>query len=179
MKTLLVVLAVFVSINFSFSQSVDTDFVALNTGELSVNKVKPAPKTLNNNYLNKVLDNSMAIHVSALEKQVSQFDITSVSKYKGESKPFKTIFKTNKGSIDVSYDEKGKIISTTEKYTNVKLPDAVRDIVFKTYSDWTLLNVDYMVHYNTYKKVKKIYLVKIGKGKLKKKIKVNSDGEIL
>tara|TARA_R110002049_G_scaffold288821_2_gene471498 strand:+ start:3479 stop:4015 length:537 start_codon:yes stop_codon:yes gene_type:complete len=178
MKTLLLLFAVSVSINFGFSQNANTELMAFHTDELSVTKVKSSPTTLNTDYLDKVLDNSMAIHVSTLEKQVSQFDITSVSKYKGISKPFKTIFKTNKGSIEVSYDNTGKIINTTEKYTNVKLPDAVRNTVFKTYSEWTLLNVDYQVYYN-YKAVKKIYLVKIGNGKQKKKIKVNSNGDIL
>ncbi|MEW4922603.1 hypothetical protein [Algibacter sp. 2305UL17-15] len=179
MKTLLVVFAVSVSINFGFSQNVNTELMAFNTDELSVTKAKPSPTILNSDYLDKVLDNSMAIHVSTLEKQVSQFDITSVSQYKGDPKPFQTIFKTNKGAVKVSYDTTGKIISTIEKYKNVKLPNAVRDKVFKTYSEWTLLNVDYQVYYNTNKKVKKIYLVKIGKGKQKKKIKVNSDGDIL
>ena len=179
MKTLLFLFAVSVSINFGFSQNLNTERMALNADNMSVSTAKSSPITLNKEYLDNVLDNSMAIHVSTLEKQVSQFNIISDSKYKGESKPFKTIFKTNKGSIAVSYDRTGKIINTIEKYASVKLPDAVRDTVFKTYSEWVLLNVDYYVYYNTNKKVKKMYLVKIGKGKLKKKIKVNSNGDIL
>lgn len=178
MKTLGLVLAVSVLSSFGFAQDLKTNLVAYNLDRVSTENLKPAPRKLNQNYLDEVIDLSMASHIITLEEQISNFDITSAKAYKGNSKPFKTIFKTNKGSIEVSYDKFGRILNSNETYRGVKLPEAVGQSIFRKYSKWTLLDTRYLVYYNEHT-TKKYYEVKIGKDNLKRKIQIKPDGSII
>lgn len=178
MKTLALVIVVSVLSNFGFSQQGNTNLVAYNTDAISVKTIKPAPKSLNQNYLDEVVDLSMASHVITLEEQISNFDITTAKGYKGEAKPFKTVFKTTKGKVEVAYDKNGEIVSSYETYKGVKLPEEVGQSIFTKYPKWTLLDVQYFVSYNE-EITKKRYEVKIGKDRLIRKIEIMPDGSII
>ena len=178
MKTLVLFLTVSVISTLGYSQIENTQLMALNRDYISVETTKPTSKLLNQDYLNSVHNNSMATQVHDLEKTISQFDVTSAKGFNGNPKPFKTAFKTDNATVEVLYNKEGKIISTIEKYKKIKLPDPVRDAVFKKYKDWALLKVEYQVYYTT-NDVKKIYQVKITNGKTKKKIKVNANGTMV
>ena len=175
MKATVLILVVFFT---AISGNSQTDLLALNTEETSFETLIPKSKVLNSNYFYKVFDNSMAIHVSALEKRVSRFDVTSVPEYNGKSKPFEVKFKTGKGFIKVLYDKDGRILKTEEKFKDVKLPNVVRDNIFKKYINCTLLGSNYLVYYNG-QTVKKIYRVTVSKDGSKKKIKINANGDFI
>lgn len=178
MKTILLLTATLFIAQLGFSQSETANLLALNTKKESPYTVKKSPRLLNADYIDQVTENSMANHVRALELQVSNFDVTSASGYKGKTKPFEVVFQSNKGFIKAFYDENGKVIETVEKFKDVKLPNAVRDNIFKAYSNATLLKTDYYASYKN-GSIEKTYEVTIKNNKSKIKVRVNSNGEIL
>tara|TARA_R110002049_G_scaffold305992_1_gene503711 strand:+ start:100 stop:618 length:519 start_codon:yes stop_codon:yes gene_type:complete len=172
MKNLFIYLLVIGSANVMFSQNSNSEF-------LQMEAEKVAPLLLNIEYLNAVQDNSMSIHVKSLEEEAAKCDIKASTKFNGSSKPFKAVFKSNKGAIKVLYNQKGEVIESSEKFEDVKLPNPVRDYVFNNHSGWILSKTGYMVSYNKESGSKKVYKVQIRKGNLKKNLKIDSDGNII
>ncbi|MCK5402026.1 MAG: hypothetical protein KAJ28_10370 [Flavobacteriaceae bacterium] len=134
---------------------------------------------INKSYLDRVQDATMSVHVKLIENRASKCNITTSPKYDGRDKPFIAVFKSSKGSIVATYDNKGKILTTTERFKNIKLPDPVRISVFKNHPNWALLSVTYSVSYHFDKDVRKVYKVKIGNGNLKKNLKIDFSGDII
>ncbi|MBE9489430.1 MAG: hypothetical protein IMY67_03970, partial [Bacteroidetes bacterium] len=134
---------------------------------------------INKSYLDKVQDPTMSVQVKSLENRVSKCDITKSPKYDGRDKPFQAVFKSSKGSIVAMFDKEGKIITTSEKFKNIKLPDPVKIAVFKNHPNWVLLSDTYSVSYHRDKNVRKVYKVQIGNGDLKKKLKIDFSGDII
>ncbi|MFD2724625.1 hypothetical protein [Hyunsoonleella rubra] len=179
MKTLTLILAVSLLTFSVSSQDNNAQLMAYNSEKISdLETVKPTPKVLNQKYLDAVYDSEMAIHVRSIVKNISKYNVSEAKGYSGKAKPFKTAFKTDKAYIEVSYDKHGKIISTKERYEDVKLPEALREKIFSEHNDWALLKVDYDVDYNA-DRTQKTYHVKIKSGKTKKKIKIDADGNFI
>jgi hypothetical protein len=171
MKNLVIGLLVMGLANLGYSQQNDK------VKEVTLETIKVT--NINKSYLNKVQDATMSIHVKSLEDEVSRFDIKESPKFDGRSKPFKTIFKSSKGSIVATYDNKGKVLATTEKFKNVKLPDDVRVSVFKDHPNWVLFSDTYSVLYLRNKDLKKVYKVQIRNGNLKKNLKIDFSRNII
>ena len=53
------------------------------------------------------------------------------------------VLEGNGASLAATYNEKGKLISVVENYSNVKLPRQVIFSVFKSYSGWTIVKDKY------------------------------------
>lgn len=170
MKNLIIGLAVLGLTNLAFSQGSNVD-----TPKYDLEKFNPI--MVNATYLDEVYDQSMADHVRSLEYKVAGPGSQSFKKLdKKVNKPYEILFKSNKGSIHATYDKSGQIIATLERFEDVKLPDAVRNAVFKNHSKWILFKTDYFVSYELGKKVMKEYKVQIRNGKSKKTFRLNSDG---
>ncbi len=131
-------------------------------------------KPLNLGYLDKVGE-SLSPWVFTLEKKASQFDIKKSPFFiRGERSEI--IFIQRKGEINATYDYNGKILSTRERYSNLLLPPAIRNAVYRAYPDWNMEKNTYLVSYNHRKGAKKVYKVQIRKNGLKKNLKLNVDG---
>ena len=165
MKKFIVYLFVLGIINLTYSQ-VNTDLKEVELESVTVTH-------LNKTYINRVQDATMSIHVKDLENRVAQFDVTKTEDYDGREESYKTLFRSSKGSILASYDIDGMVLSTYERFNNVKLPEAIKKSIFKDYPDWVLLSDTYTVQYNGEDDVKKIYKVKIGKGKTRKTFRID------
>lgn len=178
MKTVVLFLVAFLVVNFTNSQENEPQLMAFNSEDIPNYSIKKSNKSLNAEYIHNVLENSMAVHVSALEKQVVDFDVTNVSEFKGKTNPFKVKFKSNKGYIEVVYDNNGKIIESNELFKEVKLPNSVRDAIFTKYPNYSLSDTKYLVHYKE-GIAEKVYQVTIRNKASNKKVKLNSKGEFL
>ncbi|TNJ42444.1 hypothetical protein KFZ70_14820 [Tamlana fucoidanivorans] len=179
MKTIVLTLVAVFMMFSGQSQIGHTQYAVLKTSDVEAFKTKTSSRALNANYLDKVLDHSMAVHVSALENRVAFFDVTKSRGFKkSKAHPFKVKFKTEKGYVEVFYDKDGTVIESKGRYKEVKLPRAVRISLFKTYEGFILLDSDYLVNYKN-GSVEKLYYVKIGKGSDIKKIKMHADGTFI
>jgi len=125
--------------------------------------------------------------VNHLETRAANFDVKDIPKffrgrtinYQEEDGSYIVNFSNSKGSIEAVYDEKGKIISTNERFENIKLPLEVRKAISRKYPDWLTTKDVYMVKYRKNRDVVKKYKIRIEFDKSKKWVKIDDKGNFL
>lgn len=153
--------------NLCYSQNINSEIEILEVANAYSKNVA---------YIDIVQEENMSKFVMSLEDRVSKYDVTTSSKFNGRKKPFKVIFKSTYGLITATYNAEGIILTTNEKFKNIKLPIPLVKIIYKEYPNWSFLSDSYTVAYQHNKNVKKTYRVKIGNGKMTKNIKINLEG---
>ena len=133
---------------------------------------------INRDYLDKVQNKDVAESVKNLEHIASKHDISASSLYDGRDETFRSRFIGSKGFIDAYYNKDGVILSTLEKYKNIKLPEHIRNSVFIEFPEWLVDRSFYVVFYDKDKYTEKTYKLLLKKGGKKKKLKVDSNGMI-
>lgn len=173
MKTLLIGLLFLGSTSLTYSQT---------NGEIKAEKLEDVVITpLNVSYLKNVKDKTTPEVAKQLENTAARYDITESPVFDRDFEAYEVIFSENsesKGRIVATYDNKGKIISSFERFSDVALPPAVRNSVYKAYPGWTILNDTYLVSYYENRSVKKTYKLKIEKDKTKKTLRLDTEGNI-
>ncbi len=140
---------------------------------------------INNSYLIDVLDVSTSPRVRQLQLEAAKFNIKDAKGYDSNIESIQVVFKQSTGKkqprdiIKATYDKNGTITSAAEKFNNIILPTAVRSGIFKDHNGWEMKKNSYQVSYRPGKEVKKVYKVQLKKGKLKKNLKLDSDGRFL
>lgn len=132
-----------------------------------------SPLELNNEYISNVYDNASQKEEKFLSNIIAQYDVKNSSQFEGRRKDFTTIFKTNKGLAEVTYDNEGRVIAVEKRLKNVMLPTQIQQVVFKRYENWTIVNNEYNVSYKQGDEVKKSYIITVQNGNEKKRIRVN------
>ncbi|CAM1352229.1 hypothetical protein [Tenacibaculum insulae] len=140
-------------------------------------------KPLNISYLRKVQDKDTPSLVKNLEGEAARYDITESPMFEKEFEAYEVVFKTKKkngtsGIITATYDSKGKIIKSIEKYKNILLPKTVRNVILRKYPGWTIYKDVYLVSYKTDKTAKRIFRVQIRKEGKRKNLKLDYEGNI-
>lgn len=119
--------------------------------------------SVNYEYLEAIdLDNAPKL-VTKLESQILKYNHTELSKlYDNKYEIYEVSFYVPEGKIVAAYDKKGKIIRTTEKYNNVKLPLVVMQAISKRFPNWGIVEDNYLIKYHCDKdSLKQEYKVKI------------------
>ncbi|WP_434036865.1 hypothetical protein [Formosa sp. 4Alg 33] len=147
-----------------------------------VNTSKKAIKTtgVNATYINSSVFTDNAMYVKILQQQAALYDVKKAKNYKPKTKSsYDVLFNTTRGTMTVTYDDSGKIISSKEQYTNVALPKAVIVNIMKAYPEWrfntNICSIDYKQdtgHVSTYR-------VKISNGNQSKTIKADGKGNLI
>ena len=119
-----------------------------------------------------------AEYIQDVHEKISNFNIKKLKEYKAEAKPFEVKFKYDKGDMLVRYDLNGNILSTDEKYHNVKLPKPILRELLKDIEGWGLAKTKYVLKY-TDGELEDYYVVQIQKNGQKKQLKVDATGQIL
>lgn len=132
------------------------------------------PMELNEDYLNEVHKNASQDEAEFLSGIVAEWDVRQVPEFNVRNKPFTTVFKSNKGLAEVTYDRQGRVISAQKRFNNVVLPEQVKLIIFKRYEDWVIVKNRYYVSYELGSDVDKMYMITVQHGDKKKVIKVNA-----
>ena len=132
-----------------------------------------SPMELNEEYVNNVLETASQKEAKFLSNIISQYDVTKSPRFESRRKSFTTIFKSNKGVAEVTYDNEGRVIAVEKRLKNVTLPTQIQKIVYKRYDDWTIVQNKYNVSYKQGSEVEKSYVITIQKGNEKKRIRVN------
>lgn len=84
-----------------------------------------------------------------------------------------------KGSLVATYNEKGELMSVSEKYVNVELPREVINSVYLSYPEWTITKSKFEYTQQNGLILKKAYLLKLKKDNKTQKLLVSSKGEIV
>ena len=120
---------------------------------------------LNSNYLNEADHKNVSSIVNQLERKVANYDIKSSSVYDDtEEATYPVVFKNNQGNLTVTYNNKGEIISSVERYKNIPIPVDLRIAISKEYPEWAFQSNNCLITYNQNKGFKKLYKIEIRKG---------------
>ena len=129
---------------------------------------------LNSNYLNEANHNNVSSIVTQLERKVANYDIKSSSVFDdSEEAIYPVIFKNNQGNLTVTYNNKGEIISSIERYKNIPIPVDLSVAISKEYAGWAFQNNNCLITYSPNDGFKKSYKIEIRKGNLKKTLSYN------
>jgi len=169
MKNLAIGLFVLGLTSLGFSQNVNSETEVVKLDDIVVTSA-------NLNYLAKVQDPTASDHVKSLENQASMCNVAKLPGFDGHKESFKTIFRNTKGYIIATYDNKGNILKTSERYQDIKLPVPVRKSLFKEFPDWSVSDITYTVSYHIDRDAKKVYKIQIEKDNVKQNLKISSDG---
>ena len=134
---------------------------------------------VNYKYLNAVNSEDSDMNVKQLQQKVALYNIKESDLYQDEYDYYTVEFYIPDGKIVAAYDRDGKLIRTIEKFESVKLPQDVRDAVFKRFPNWTLDKDVYYVTYNTKTDAKKVYKMKLKNGDEVLRIKIDAEGNFM
>jgi hypothetical protein len=134
---------------------------------------------LNMSYLNSVEEDEMPEFVKNLENKAARFNITESPIYDGNFEAYEVMFSQSNGTVLATYDQKGKILETTERFKNITLPYNVRTKIYKEHPGWVIHSDAYLVSYFHNQEVEKICKVQLRKDGKRKNLKIDMDGNSL
>ena len=131
-------------------------------------------------YLNGVQDHVTPKYAKFLEYIAPDWDVSKSSKFDGrKDQLFNVTFKSDRGYIVASYDNKGKVVLTRERFRNMALPKQLLVAIGKKYPGWVVDKTSYSLVYNRGIETAKTYKVKLRNGRQVKRLKVDATGNIM
>jgi len=130
-------------------------------------------------YLDEVQSPSTPNAIRKYQVMASLYDVTQSYIFDGRSEPFQVVFKTDKGTIVTTYDWKGEVLTSEEKFRNVALPNNLVKKALNGRDGWQVIRTNYFVSYAQGRDAVKKYTVQITNGKKRKKISLDAEGTIL
>ena len=135
---------------------------------------------VNYKYLDAISSAEVPALVKQLEEEVAYFNFKESDFYNEKDDTFSVAFYIPEGKILAIYNKVGEIVSTRERFINIKLPRQIMRSIIKNYSDWTVVEDSYRVNYNGQNgNVNKQYRVKLKNEKDTKVVKLTENGDIL
>jgi len=171
MKNLLMILALIGSLGMVQGQIADHDPMTENSlddrsegGEAYLRRVQ-SPITPNS--------------VRQYQIMAVDYDVAKLDLFDGRNELFLVAFKTQKGTILTSYDRKGEVVESVEKFRDLALPLEIMRTGLKSHAGWAVIRTNYYVSYVKDQRTEIIYTIQITDGIKKKKILLDGDGTLL
>lgn len=130
----------------------------------------------NYKYLSSIDSEDTAIPVENLQLKASDFNIKDLDVYSDENDLYDVYFIIPEGKILASYNEKGELLRTAERYKDIKLPTPVMEAIDTRFPNWTISKNIYLVNYRESGMAKKRYKVTLENGGKRIKIIVDDKG---
>lgn len=127
----------------------------------------------NEEFVEVVVNEASQKEAEFLAGIVADWDVSESSKFDARNMPFTTIFKSNKGVAEVTYNNQGLVVAADQRLKNVVLPTQLVQLVSKRYEGWVIVNNKYFVTYKKGYEVEKTYQLVLQKGSEKKIIRMN------
>ena len=86
-------------------------------------------------------------------------------------------FKSSKGHLTANFDNKGDLVTSFQRFTNVAIPDEARLQILQKYRDCNFLKSTYAARSKGYEIKKEHYLVKIKDGDKMRKLRINKNAQ--
>lgn len=130
-------------------------------------------KSLNSNYLEMSLPEKSSNVVSTWKYRLANYDLKNSQIYDNSEKAtYRFTYNSKQVGIIVIYNNLGGIISTKEKYNNIKLPSELMIKISKSYPGSVFEKNSYHTTYNSKSGIQKqYYKVQIKKGRKKTVLK--------
>ncbi|ULC58192.1 hypothetical protein MBM09_09705 [Flaviramulus sp. BrNp1-15] len=169
MKTSLLGLIFLGLTNLTFSQN-QMAFNNTNTSDYLV--VKKANT-------NAIISNQVSKRITTFQDVVSKYDITSNSIYTPNiPATYTVVFEEANNVITNHYGHDGEVISSYQKFEDIRLPNNLSADILKTYPGWSIIAVHCSIKYEKDKPTVVSYKVKINKGTKSKTIKITEHKDL-
>ena len=169
MKDLMLVLAFLGSLGIAEGQGLDND-TAKSDNEAVQEEL---------DYLRKVQSPITPKAVKEYQVMAVHYDVAKSDIFDGRDDLFLVVFRTQKGTIEASYDWRGEMVESIEKFRNLALPLEIMRTGLKDYSGWRVIGTNYYVYYVKDRRTKIVYTIQISDGSKKKKVRLDSEGALL
>lgn len=135
---------------------------------------------VNHVYLNAIESKEVPEIVQMLEKEVAFYDLKVSDFYNDEYDNYTVSFYIPEGSIIAAYNTEGKILSTVERFKNIKLQKKIVTSILEQYPNWEIVENVYKVDYYDKNGIaRKQYNIKLKNSNKHKTVKVDGDGDLL
>jgi len=134
---------------------------------------------VNYKYIDALGNADVALPVKRLETKAATFDVKSLDIYEDGYDTYNVSFKIPQGSILAEYDDEGEIISTVERFNDIRLPLAVSNAIVEKYPGWMITGDIYLVTYKRNKNIKKVYKLFLEKEGNIRRVKTDEDGNFI
>lgn len=169
MKNLLMLMAFLGSLGLAHGQNTDMNS-AIRANEYAQSESA---------YLREIQSPLTPKAVTAYQVMAVEYDVAQSDLFDGRDALFLVIFRTQKGSIEASYDWTGEVVETIERFRNLVLPRKVLLSGMKDHSGWRVVGTNYYVYYVKNRRTRILYSLQIADGKKRKKILLDKDGAII
>lgn len=132
----------------------------------------------NYKYLRSVDNKESSQPVKLLERKAAAYDVKNSEFYDEDYENYYITFYLPDGYVLATYDDKGKLLQTAERFKNTALPLAVRTAVAKRYPNWAVTEDTYIVKYDENSGAKKKYKMTLRNGDKRIKIKADEEGNL-
>ena len=129
--------------------------------------------SLNLDYEYAVIDQELPESVQNLQRKVARFDVTEMPEYNGKFEAYEVLFEQDKNSIIATYDSKGKITKSFERFRNITLPPNVREYLWQENPGWKIHKDIYMITYYDDKETRRVCKVQLRKDGEKRNLKLD------
>lgn len=99
-------------------------------------------------YLNVAGNREMGQPVRMLEYYAASYDVKNSEFYDGNPDGYYISFSVPGGEILAVYDKEGKLLRTSEKFSNTKIPVMINDETGIQAPGWRVVKDEYRFHYN-------------------------------
>ena len=99
-------------------------------------------------YLNEARNREMGQPVRMLEYYAASYDLKKSEFYDGNPDGYYISFSVADAEILAMYDKDGKLLRTSEKFTNTKMPVMIKDEMGLTAPGWHVVRDEYKFNYN-------------------------------
>jgi hypothetical protein len=126
-------------------------------------------KIRNYDYLKRIAQNERSLEIDRLQREAANFNLSSLAIYdKSEKSKYDVVIRSSYSTLYIKYDYLGNIISSVERYKNLKIPLNLSQEIARKYPGWRFTKSTYSVKYRNGKPLKgkyNIHLMKRGKSK--------------
>ncbi len=180
MRNLILTIASVLTINFISGQQNDLAFQDANPTEFKyakkhINSV--SLKRKNSIYLVRKGTNQESNTVNYWMRKIADFDLNNTSVFDNSEKAsYRIVFKNKQARITTVYDNNGGILTSKEKFYNIKIPHKLRVLILKENPGWSFTKNTYYVTYNKEHGIEKQeYKIQISQGHIKKTLKFDKN----
>ena len=158
-----------------FSVSYSQDNKPVNKKNETV-KVEELPEVLISQTKKYISDNNPDAVVRNTQNEFISYNVSDECK---DFYQYLVTLESRKGSLVATYNEKGVLVSVSEKYVNVELPREVITSVYLSYPEWIITKSKFEYSQEKGQILKKAYRLKLKKDNKTQNLLVSSTGEII
>lgn len=163
--------AAFISLIGNLCAQQEITFVSLKKEVTTINSPKKVLKNVL--YLEEFKENNYSSQIEDFHTWIANYDISKNEVYsKNEKSTYNVVFKDGNNMINATFNNKGVIIKSFERYKDIKLPYKFSSQIMKENPGWSYEDIQCEIQYSQGKPKLISYTVKIKKGTQTKSIKI-------